>query len=512
LLLRLSAIALAIALPASAQVADPVPGAIPIGTAIVDIEVVAQLPDSGPGSKPRARPMMLRGDGTGRIFVADQNGEVLQIHPDGSVSTFLDVGSATALVANQGQKGLNGFAFHADYHTLGAAGFGKFYTASSQTAVSGTPDFPVPAGAATTHHSVIHEWDVSGDPDAIDPGSSREVLRIGQPFGDHNVGQIGFNPNAGPGHADEGLLFIAVGDGGNVCCPRPSVDPHFVGQDLSTPLGTLLRIDPLELPGGGAAYTSPASNPFASDGNPNTLEEIWAYGLRNPHRFAFDRGGDGRLLISDIGQANVEEINLGELGANYGWSEREGTYSVMHFDELQVFALPQNDASFGYTYPVLQYDHDEHDNAVSAGYVLRGIGGAHELAGAYLFGDLVSGRVFHAPVDALDGSAQVDFEVLRLVDAGDGQEKSLLEMIGGGTPASRADLRFGLDDEGRIYLLTKQDGVVRRLAPRLARLPSLQVPTAVALVVLLCATSIVVLPSRSVPKVGRTKTPVIPED
>jgi hypothetical protein len=241
---------------------------------------------------------------------------------------------------------------------------------------SGTPDYPVPAGAPESHHSVLHEWTVSIDPEAIDPMSAREILRVGEIYAGHNVGQIAFDPNTAAGHADYGLLFVSMGDGGNVCCPRPSVDPWFTGQDLSTPLGTLLRIDPLEASGGSAPYTTPASNPFASDGEPLTLAEIWAYGLRNPHRFSWDRGGDGRMLISDIGQANVEEINVGQIGANYGWSEREGTFLVMHFNENDVFALPPNDASFGYTYPVIQYDHDEDDRAISSGYVQRGVTGS----------------------------------------------------------------------------------------------------------------------------------------
>jgi hypothetical protein len=462
-------IALVSALPAVAQIADPVPGAIPVGDAAALVEVVAVLPDSGPPSKPTARPMLLAGDGSGRRFVADQNGLVLQLHADDSISVFLDLAAATSLLADQAQRGLSSFAFHPDYFAPGAAGEGRFYTASSQPTGSGTPDYPVPAGAPESHHSVVHEWTVGADPDAIDPASVRELLRVGETYGDHNIGQIAFDPNALPGQPDRGLLFIALGDGGNVCCPRPSVDPHFVGQDLSTPLGTILRIDPLE--GAGAPYTIPADNPFASDGDPLTLGEIWAFGLRNPHRFAWDRGGSGRMLISDIGQANVEEINLGQAGANYGWSEREGTFLVMHSNERDVFALPPDDATHGYTYPVIQYDHDEGDRAISGGYVLRGAAGG-ELAGRYVFGDLPSGRVFHASLDDLDGSGRAPFELLRLIDAADEQEKSLLEMIGGGTPAPRADLRFGLDDSGRLYLVTKRDGAVRRLLPAGAAVPA----------------------------------------
>jgi len=459
---------------------------------------VAVLPDSGPGSKPTARPMTLSGDGSGRTFVADQNGQVLQLHAGGSVSVFLDLGSATSLFADQRQRGLSSFAFHPDYFDSGADGFGKFYTSSSEPTSAGTPDYPVPAGAPESHHSVIYEWTASGDPDVIDPGSAREILRVGETYDDHNIGQISFRPGLSPAHPDYGLLFVAMGDGGNVCCPRPSVDPWFAGQDVTTLLGTILRIDPLEPPGGGVPYTFPSDNPFASDGDPLTLGEIWAYGLRNPHRFAWDRGGDGRMLISDIGQANVEEINLGALGANYGWSDREGTYLVMHFDEDDVFPLPGNDATFGYTYPVLQYDHDENDRAISGGFVQRQAVGS-SLEGRYLFGDLTSGRVFHADVDALDGSGQAAFERLRLIDVADGQEKSLLEMIGGGLPAPRADLRFGLDDQGRIYLVTKRDGAVRRIVPPLDALPVpfLGDTAGAVLVVFLVAASLPLLRARA---------------
>ncbi len=446
-----------------APVTDPVPGVVPLGDKSVIVQFLVQLPDSGPDAKPGARPMTLIGDGTGRRFIADQNGLIYQLHADLSISVFLDLSTSDDFLANQGQKGLSSFAFHPDFTELGAPGFNKVYTASSQVSSSGAPDYPVPPGASTTHHSVIHEWDIDPfNPDAVDATSAREVLRIGQPHNDHNVGQIAFNPNANSGDPDYGLLYVAMGDGGNVCCPRPSVDPHFTGQDRSSPLGALLRIDPLA-DAGGAAYQIPTGNPFATDGDPDTLGEIYLYGLRNPHRFSWDTGGNGGLMISDIGQANIEEINLGQLGANYGWSEREGTFLVVHDNENDVFDLPADDATFGFTYPVIQYDHDEDDHAISGGYVYRG-SQISTLLGEYVFGDLVSGRLFFASAASLDGTGQVAFEELRLIDAADGLEKSLLAIIGGGSPASRADLRFGTDDDGEIYLVTKQDGSIRLLS------------------------------------------------
>ncbi|MFT5694810.1 MAG: hypothetical protein ACI9QQ_000785 [Myxococcota bacterium] len=453
----------------SAQIADPVPGTIPTSALSLVVEEVVQLPSTGPAHRPVARPMTLVGDGTGRRFIADQNGTVYQLHDDTALTVFLDLNAASNLVRSSGQQGLTSIAFHPDYHAVGAAGEGKFYTASSQTVASGTPDYPVPMGAPETHHSVLHEWHVSGDPDVIDANSTREVLRIGQMYSDHNLGQIAFNSHISSGQADYGMLFMAVGDGGNVGSPRPTIDPYFMGQDLSHPLGSMLRIDPLE-PGGGPAYTAPGDNPFAADADPGTLAEIWAYGLRNPHRFSWDSGGVGRMYIGDIGQANIEEINVGSVGANFGWSEREGTFSVVHTNEQDVFALPGNDETFGYTYPVAQYDHDENDRAISGGYVVRGRNS--DLEGHYLFGDLRSGRVFHVPAANLDGSGQAAFSVLSLIDAADSQEKSLLSMIGGGSPAPRADLRFGRDDMGQIYLLTKRDGKVRQF-----QLGAVAVPT-----------------------------------
>ena len=448
-----------LATPATAQIADPVAD-IPTGMRAVGVEVVVTLPDSGSVSRPSGRPMTLIGDGTGRRFVVDQNGLIYQLHSDDSLSVFLDVLAATDLMANQGQRGVASAAFHPDYHVPGALGEGLFYTSSTHPA-DVAPDFALPGGAAAVHHSVVHEWQVdAGDPDAIDPGSAREIVRIAEAYSDHNMGQVGFDPNLDSVDPDYGLLYVAMGDGGNVCCPRPSVDPLFVGQDLSSPLGSILRIDPLE--SGADPYSVPTANVFASDGDPGTLAEIWAYGLRNPHRFSWDQGGTGRMLISDIGQANVEEVDLGANGANFGWSEREGPYLVEHFNENDVFPLPPDDGLLGFTYPVLQYDHDEGDRAVSGGYVYRG-SEVSSLVDHYVFGDLNSGRMFVAHIDDLDGSGVAPFETVRLIDVASDSEQTLKWMVGGGVPANRTDLRFGRDDAGEIYLVTKPDGTVRKL-------------------------------------------------
>jgi hypothetical protein len=484
---------------AGAQVTDPVPD-IPLGSIRVELEVVAELPDSGSGSRPWARPMVVKGDGTGRTFICDQNGYIYQLHSDGSLSVFLDVANTfdTHLWVDLAQRGLSSFAFHPDYHDPAKPGYGKLYTSSATAANQGAADFPVPAGAPESHHSAIFEWTVGGDPDAIDPTSLRLLFKVGQTYKDHNMGDIGFDPHSQPGNPDHGMLYIAMGDGGNLSSPLPSVDPHFSGQSLDTLLGKILRIDPLEPAGGGAQYSVPIDNPYASDGDPNTFGEIWALGLRNPHRFSWDRGGAKQMLISDIGQSNIEEINIGAKAANYGWSEREGTFLVVHTNANDVFPLPGNDAGLGYTYPVVQYDHDQDDRAVSGGYVLRDAPHS-ELNEHYIFGDLRSGRVFHVPVSQLDGSGQANIEALVLVDAADGQVKTLREMITGGEPDYRADLRFGRDDAGTLYLVTKRDGRVRRLIPdqNLLELPSLRPASLWMLVLLFAAVAITPLLRRA---------------
>jgi len=161
--------------------------------------------------------------------------------------------------------------------------------------------------------------------------------------------------------------------------------------------------------------------------------------------------------------------------------------------------LPPGDGSLGYTYPAIQYDHDEDDRAISGGYVVRGgAGKISDLEGEYIFGDLRSGRVFHAPVSSLTSAAPTPFQLLTLIDAADGQPKSLLALVGGGSPAGRADLRFGQDDDGKIYLLTKQDGSVRVLLMMVTEIPADDPRILLALVLLLGASAVVVIRQREV--------------
>ena len=196
---------------------------------------------------------------------------------------------------------------------------------------------------------------------------------------------------------------------------------------------------------------------WASDGDPNTLDELWAFGFRNPHRLTWDYQGTGALLVAKIGEDNIEEVNLVTRGGDYGWPAREGTFLLDPANSTVVFPLPEGDSSFGYAYPVAQYDHDE-GFAIVGGPVYQGCRNP-ELDGLFLFGDIPTGRVFHTAADSLQIGSQGLIQELTLTSGR--QETTLADLA----DHSRVDLRFGFDLEGDVYVLTKADGKVRMLAP-----------------------------------------------
>ncbi len=436
--------------------ANPIPTPIAKdGTTIELVDFVQAPPTGSPDA--RINYLFHANDGSGRLFFHDMRGKIYIIK-DGQLlpTPFLDVKAVRGSnfqETGSNETGVQCFAFHPDYSTPSTPGFGKFYTSHSETTFSGTPDFPIPAGASfTVHHDVVSEWSVDpNNPDIIDPSSRREILRVAQPLTDHTMNQIGFNLTVPDTDPDYGMLYISMGDGGNT--GGSNVDQWRTGQDTGNVFGTILRIDPFGNDGVNGEYGIPTDNPFTSPGDP--LDEIWAYGLRNPQRFSWDMGGTNRMFIGDIGQAKIEEVNIGMNGFNYGWSEREGTFVVDHGNQNNLFDLPGNDATFGYTYPVAQYDHDE-GFAISGGFVYRGQL-ISALQGKYIFGDLVLGRIFFVDEASLSLGSQATITELTLRH--NGQEKTLLQIVGAG----RADLRFGQGENGEMYVLTKQDGMIRRM-------------------------------------------------
>jgi glucose/arabinose dehydrogenase len=282
------------------------------------------------------------GDGSGRIFVLEQDGVIRIVNERSIIQEipFLDIRSK---VRSRGEQGLLGLAFHPDFSLNG-----HFYVHYSDK----------------KGETVISRFSVTDDPDKADSNSEEIVLTHPQPYGNHNGGQIEFGP--------DGYLYIGLGDGGS------RGDPKDNGQNPSTLLGAILRLDVDTV----EPYSSPKGNPFV-----NSLDhrsEIWAFGLRNPWRFSFDRL-TGDLYIADVGQDSWEEIDFqlanSSGGENYGWNQMEGNHCYVERCNPSTFVAP-----------VAEYSHSD-GCSVTGGYVYRG-GANNNLKGVYMYGDYCSGSIW----------------------------------------------------------------------------------------------------------------------
>jgi glucose/arabinose dehydrogenase len=336
------------------------------------------------------------GDGTGRLFVIEQAGTI-RILQNGILlpTPFLDI---RGRVTSGGETGLLGLAFHPSFATNG-----RFFVHNTR-------------GVHPALEIVVSEF-ARASADQADPNSERQLLVVNHPnFENHNGGQLVFSP--------DGFLYIGLGDGGS------AGDPNNNGQNVQTLLGKMLRIDidpPLPP---GQQYTIPADNPFANRGG---LPEIWAYGLRNPWRFSFDRT-TGHLFCADVGQDSFEEVDLITGGGNFGWNIMEGTS-----------CYPPGTATcntVGLTLPITEYGHDPTGGtAVIGGFVYRGAA-IPGLVGTYVFGDLSSGNVWGLRQDA------------------QGNWQRTLLMTHTLTVSA-----FGRDAANELYLVDYGNGAILRVVP-----------------------------------------------
>ena len=450
----------------------------------VVLEDVVQLPATGAAPRTRINVLREAPDGSGRLFVNDLRGP-LHVIDGATVSTYLDMDALRAsFITSPGlAMGFVSFAFHPDF-----ASNGLFYTVHTESP-GGTPTHGPAEPATISNHSILTEWTATNPAADAFSGSSREILRIAATSHFHNLGEIAFDPNAGPGHPDYGLLYLANGDYGAV---NSLGEPEQI-QRLDTLYGALLRIDPLGGDGSPYSYGIPADNPYVSDGDPDTFGEILAHGFRNAHRIHWSRQGLGGPFVTDIGQGNLEEVNVLVAGQNYGWPEREGSYALdPDADPETVFALPPNDASFGFTYPVAQYDHEE--GRAIAGAILCEQDPASSLHGKLVFSDIVNGRIFYAHAGIMmaadDGDPETTAPVAALTLVHEGSEKTLLQVVRdelGQPTLARVDLRLASDEAGTLYLMTKRDGFVRRLVPDTVAVPALPGAGAIVLATALVA-------------------------
>ncbi len=464
---RVAMASLLIASAAAAQTSnDPFPAPIPSADGVITVNVVefAVLPDVD--GEPARMMLLVDEPGTGRLFVNDMRGLLYHIGYDGrNVALYLDLTAAEwglSIQARGNERGFQSFALHPQFNQLDTPGFGKLYTYLDTSDTAPMPDF-VSGGGNDAHDTILLEWSAENPAaGAYDGGPPRELFRVEQPFGNHNGGQIGFNPLASAGDVDFGLLYIGSADGGS------GGDPLDLAQNLRRVFGKILRVDPLGSDSANGKYGIPSDNPFA--GEPGALWEIYAYGVRNPQRFGWDPA-NGNMYLADIGQNIVEEISLVTRGANLGWNDWEGSY---RFISRQEVSLVDSRGEAGLTYPVAEYGQLDpllQRSSAATGVAVYRDDAIPQLKNRLVFGDNPSGEVFSVSADALPSGGQDAIgRVLFVVDADD-DPKTLLQLVGeknaeqGRSPATRADLRFGGGPDGRIFLLNKRDGVIRLLVP-----------------------------------------------
>ena len=355
------------------------------------------------------------GDGSGRLFVITQDGIIRVIDNQDNLLTapFLDIDAKVNSGGNE--QGLLGLAFHPNYSVNG-----YFYVNYTK---SGT----------NSGDTIIERYTVSaGDPNVADPNSGVVIMRIIQDFSNHNGGNILFGP--------DGYLYIGMGDGGS------GGDPNDRGLNLGSALGSMLRIDvdgnnapshPAPVvstdhvcPQDGANYAIPADNPFV--GSAGACPEIWAWGLRNPWRWSFDKD-TGDMFIGDVGQGSREEISYQAAassgGENYGWNCREG--------DIAYSGCPDSPA---YTSPILVKNHSNSRCSITGGYRYRGP--VLSIQGEYIYGDYCSGQIWFA-------------------NNGSGSWTESEWSNTGGVNFSFQLTSFGEDEIGNVYIVRRSGAIYR---------------------------------------------------
>ena len=424
---------------------DPIPDTIPLSDLVVEIEEVTQIPPSSDkGQLTRICKLDTR-PGSDDLFIVDLRGRLYQLK-DNQPILYLDmVKERSKFIEKPGlATGFGSFAFHPEFQKNGL-----LYTSHTEGPDSGIADFTYPDSIKVLLQWVLTEWKTD-TPGALPfAGKGRELLRVNMVHSYHGMQEITFNPLAKPGDDDYALLYIGIGDGSSVEFGYPSL-----AHSKEKILGTIIRIDPAGKNSKNGKYRIPPNNPFAKDENPNTVKEIYAYGFRNPHRISWT--SSGQIIASNIGHHNIESLNLILPGHDYGWPLREGGF-VMDLSKgmNNIYPLPSDDKKNNITYPIAQYDHDE-GNAISGGFEYWGKT-IPELKGKYLFGDIVKGRLFYVEMKDVKVGAYAPIKEWRITLGG--KLKTLVELCG----ADKVDVRFGRDNLGEIYIMTKPDGRVYKL-------------------------------------------------
>lgn len=428
-------------------VRNPVPAKIPMSDMILTLDSLVKMPESSLES-PRTRINKLDYEpSTGDLFIMDLRGTLYKL-VEGKAVPFLDVArEIPAFIHEPGLgTGLGSFAFHPDYiHN------GLLYTAHTEAARSGKADFYYEDTIRSTVQWVITEWKTMNPESAPFKGSSRELFRLDMVEGMHGVQELAFNPTVGAGSPDYGKLYIGIGDGASA----EKGFPFLVGDHFRV-WGKILRIDPSGTNSRNGKYGIPKDNPFAAGDARKVLPEIYAFGFRNPNRINWT--SNGTMLATNIGHSNIESLYAIRPGTDQGWPFREGNFEIhVRGNMNDIFPLPANDAGKHYNYPIAIYDHDE-GKAIAGGYAYSGTK-IKALAGRYIFGDIVSGRLFYINMKEASPGRPAPVHEWRIKYQG--HITTLHDLC----KNDRVDLRFGHDKSGELYVLTKSDGMVYQLLP-----------------------------------------------
>jgi glucose/arabinose dehydrogenase/mono/diheme cytochrome c family protein len=410
----------------------------------IELQEGVQLPLLGESTDLGVVTLRAHPSGDGTVFASDQHGVIYRIK-DGRAEKFLDLrNEVKGFQSGPGiATGLGSFDFHPDFLNNGL-----IYITHAETYKGQRADYTISDSIKSEVQWVIGEWKMEDVNAKVFKGTRRELLRLHAPNFGHGCQDLAFIPGLKKTDPGYGLLYVGYGDGGSNNIKHPEF-----GHNLRSFLGTIMRIDPAGKNSRNGNYGIPADNPFANETDPGTVKEIFAFGFRNPHRLAWDKANGNRLIATDIGESNIEEINIIEKGGDYGWPNREGNFGIATLTDLKTVFNVKGKDNEPYKSPFATYDHED-GFAISGGYIYDG--DLEPLKSKYIFGDIVNGKLFYVNIDP----QLTDSTVYELTLVKDGKETNLREMSG----TKRLHLRIAYDQfKKQLYIITKADGKIRQV-------------------------------------------------
>jgi glucose/arabinose dehydrogenase/mono/diheme cytochrome c family protein len=427
-------------------IVNPIPQKIKLSDLVLNIEYFTTIPPSGPSNASTRIALMVLHPISGDSYIADLRGKLYRLNGKTPELYFNIADYFPNFIDKPGlATGFGAFAFHPNFVENGL-----FYTTHTEGPGTLKADFAFADSIKVTLQWILSEWKTEDPTATTIVAKPRELFRVDMVGGIHGMQEIAFNPLAKGGDEDFGLLYVGLGDGGAVEEGYP-----FIPHNRNGIWGSLLRIDPLGRNSENGKYGIPASNPFYENGN--YRGEVYALGFRNPHRFTWTQSG--KLLLTNIGQKQIESVNLIKPGYDFGWPFREGRYRIDEFGDLnEIFEIPFEESMIKYNSPVIEIDHDE-IGAISTALEYTGVN-VPGLKGKYLFTSISQTRQFFVEEKDIKEGHLANIKEFRV--SLKGEIVTFNELTGNN---GRADLRMGKDAKGEIYFFTKPDGKIYKVIP-----------------------------------------------